>query len=130
MPVGESAESGGKRNRIKRRQKAREKEIIVSQDLLNDSIRLQINQAYENYLSSLKKIDLSHKAIEQGEENYKITRNKYNNSLVTMTDLLEADVSLLQARINQEVARADAVVAYHMILQRTGTLTDTVGQNR
>ncbi len=110
-------------------QKAREKEVQANRDLLDDNIRLQVNQAYANYLSSLKKIDVSRKAIQQGEENYKITRNKYNNSLATMTDLLEADVALLQARINQEVARADAVVAYHAILQRTGTLAETVANH-
>ncbi|HUB62420.1 MAG TPA: TolC family protein [Puia sp.] len=103
--------------------KARQREIAADQDLLDDNIRLQVNQAYADYYSALKKIDVSRMAIEQGEENYRITRNKYNNSLATMTDLLDANVSLLQARINLETAKADAIVAYNTLLERTGTLS-------
>jgi len=109
--------------------KAKEREVAANEDLLNDNIRLQVNQAYQDYLTALKKIDVSRVAIAQGEENYKITRNKYNNSLVTMTDLLEADVSLLQAQINLEMARADAAVAYSTILQRAGTLSESIGEH-
>jgi outer membrane protein TolC len=103
-------------------QKAKERQLAASQDLLNDNIRLQVTQSYNDYLAALKKIEVSRKAIVQGQENYKITKNKYNNSLVTMTDLLEANVSLLQAQINLELARADAVVAYHTIQRRAGIL--------
>jgi len=110
--------------------KARLQQTEAGRELLDDNIRLQVNQACQDYLAAIKKIGLSEKAIVQGVENYKITRNKYNNSLVTTTDLLEANVTLLQARINLEVAKADAVMAYHTILQRTGTLAETVGQGQ
>jgi outer membrane protein len=107
-------------------QRAREEETDASKAELEDQVRLQVNQAYADYLTAVKKIAVSKKAIQQGEENYRITRNKYNNSLVTTTDLLEADVSLLQARINLELARADALVAFDTILQRSGLLAETM----
>lgn len=107
-------------------QRAKEEEADADEALLEDQIRLQVNQAYQDYLTDLKKIDVSRRAIVQGEENYRITRNKYNNNLVTTTDLLEADVSLLQARINLELARADAMVAFDTILQRSGLLGETM----
>lgn len=107
-------------------QRAREEETDADKALLEDQVRLQVNQAYEDYLTAVKKIGVSKKAIQQGEENYRITRNKYNNSLVTTTDLLEADVSLLQARINLELARADALVAFDTILERSGLLGETL----
>ena len=46
-----------------------------------------------------------------------------NNSLVTITDLLEADVSLLQAKLNVSLAKADAALAYQKILKTTGSLS-------
>ncbi|HEX3933205.1 MAG TPA: TolC family protein [Puia sp.] len=107
-------------------QRAREEETDANKALLEDQVRLQVNQAYQDYLTAVKKIGVSKKAIQQGEENYRITRNKYNNSLVTTTDLLEADVSLLQARINLELAKADALVAFDTILQRSGLLSETM----
>jgi outer membrane protein len=64
--------------------------------------------------------------VEQGTENLRITRNKYKNTLATTTDLLEADVSLLQASINLEVAKADAMVAFNTLLERSGVLSETI----
>jgi outer membrane protein TolC len=58
--------------------------------------------------------------MEQATENYKIVLNKYNNSLATATDLLDADVARLQARMSFVFSQADTVVAYNKLLQSTG----------
>lgn len=102
--------------------KAQEKQAIAGQDILNDAVRLSINQDYQNYLLSLKKTELYEKALVQATENYRITNNKYNNSLVTLTDLLDADVAKLQAKLNIAMAKADAVLAYNKLLQTAGLL--------
>jgi outer membrane protein len=106
--------------------KARVAELEADESQLDDDVKLQINQAYLDYVSAEKKIEVSNKAILQGNENYKITKNKYDNSLVTVTDLLDANVALLQAQISFEIARADAIVAYNMLLQKAGVLADSV----
>ena len=103
--------------------KAREREVDASQELLADAIRLQVNQAYQNYLSSQKKIEVYEKAIAQATETYRIIKNKYTNSLATTTELLDADVAELQARMNYAFAQSDAVVAYNKLLQSAGLLT-------
>jgi outer membrane protein len=105
---------------------ARAKQIQISESLLNDNIRLQVSQAYLNWLSSQKKIDVYAKAVELATENYRVIKNKYNNSLATTTDLLDADVAQLQARMNLIFAQADAVVAYHKLLQAAGSLQDNI----
>ncbi|HZK63159.1 MAG TPA: TolC family protein [Puia sp.] len=106
--------------------KARLSEAEANEEYLNDQVKLEINQAYEGYISAEKKMEVSHKAIEQATENYKINKNKYDNSLVTVTDLLDANVTLLQAKIGLELARADAVVAYNTLLEKAGMLTVTL----
>jgi len=68
---------------------------------------------------------VSVKAIEQGKENYKIVKNKYENSLLTVTDLLDANALMLQSQISWELARADAIVAYNTLLERAGILSST-----
>ena len=105
--------------------KARLHEVMATEGILSDQVRLEINQAYQNYLLSIKKIDVYAKAIEQSNENYRITKNKYDNSLVTTTDLLEADVAQLQAQLNYTFSRADALVAYKKLQQTAGTLSET-----
>jgi outer membrane protein len=64
-------------------------------------------------------------AIAQADENYKIVRNKFQNQLATTTDLLDADVAQLQARLNSAFAKADASVAYNKLLQTAGLLLNT-----
>jgi len=102
--------------------KAREQQLLAEEDALNDNMRYQINEAYQSYLIGQKKIEVYEKAIDQATENYKITKNKYNNSLVTTTELLDADVAQLQAKLNHAFAKADAVVAYNKLLQSAGLL--------
>jgi len=101
---------------------AREREVAANQELLADAIRLQVNEAYQNYLLSRKKIEVFEKAIAQANENYRIIKNKYANSLATTTELLDADVAQLQARMNYAYAKSDALVAYSRLLQSAGLL--------
>lgn len=102
--------------------KAREQQIMADQEALDDNVRYQINEAYQGYLLSLKRIAVYAKAIDQAVENYKITKNKFDNNLVTTTELLDADVAQLQARLSHTSARADALVAYNKLLQAAGLL--------
>ncbi|CAN5716354.1 TolC family protein [soil metagenome] len=101
---------------------SRVKQVSANQDMLNDNIRLQVNKAYQAYLLSRKKIEVYQKALVQAEENYRITKNKYDNALATTTDLLDADIAQLQSKLNITNANADAVVAYNKLLQTAGIL--------
>ncbi len=102
----------------------REKEIEANEALLDDGIRLGINQDYENYLLSNKKIEVYRQAVEQATENYRITKNKYDNNLVNTTDLLDANVSLLQSQISLAVGKADVLLAYERLLQSAGLISN------
>ena len=108
--------------------KSRVTEINANQAQLSDGVRLQVNQDFENYLLSQKKTDVYNKAVAQAEENYRITKNKYDNALVNTTDLLDANVSLLQSKINLAVAKADVLLAYSKLLETAGTLSNTNNQ--
>ena len=102
--------------------KARLHQIEANEGLLSDEVRLEVNRDYQNYILSINKIDVYAKAVEQANENYRITKNKYDNSLVTTTDLLEADVAQLQAKLNYTFSKADAFVAYKKLEQTAGTI--------
>lgn len=102
---------------------AQSRELEAAQELMNNNIRLQVNRAYLNWLSSQKKIEVYAKAVEQADENYRIVKNKYDNGLATVTDLVEADVSQLQSHLNYSIAKADAVIVYNQLSEAAGTLT-------
>jgi outer membrane protein len=105
--------------------KAKLAEVQANEEEMNDEIRRQVNQAYEALLTANKKIEVSQVSIEQGAENYKIVKSKYDNSLLTVTDLLDANALMLQSQISLELAKADAIVAYNTLLERAGILATT-----
>ena len=102
--------------------KAQQQQLEASASMLTDEIHLSINKAYQDYISGLKKIEVYNKALDQATENYRISKNKYDNSLLTLTDLLDADVAKLQAKLNLVYAKADIVLAYQTLLQKAGML--------
>lgn len=110
--------------------KARVAEVQANQAQLEDAIRLQTTQAYESYLLGEKKIEVYRNAVTQAEENYRIVYNKNTNSLATTTELLDADVAQLQAKLNYAFARADAAVAYQKLLQTVGLLSEEGSGNK
>lgn len=104
--------------------RAVETEIVANQAALSDQVKLQVNQDFENFLLSQKKTEVYKKAVAQATENYRITKNKYDVNLVNTTDLLDANVALLQAQINLAVSKADVLLAYSKLLETTGILSD------
>lgn len=104
--------------------KARQQQVLASEAMLVDDIHLSINKAYEDYFSELKKIEVLNKEVEQSTENYRISKNKYNNSLLTLTDLLDADVSQLRAKLNLTLSKADAYISYQTLQQKAGLLNE------
>ena len=51
-------------------------------------------------------------------------KNKYNNRLLTLTDLLDANLAQLGAKLNLILAKADAYMAYQTLLQKAGLLNE------
>lgn len=102
--------------------KARERQVEANRSELSDQMQLQVGRAYLNYSSSLERINVYRQAIDQAEENYRITKNKFDNSLETTTNLLEAEVAQLQARLNYTTAKSDAAAAYKRLQQAIGAL--------
>jgi outer membrane protein len=102
---------------------AKVKQLVIQESMIDDNIRQQVNKSYFNLLSNRKKVEVYAKSVEQAQENYRIVKNKFDNNLATTTELLDADVAQLQARLSYTLARADAFVAYHKLLQTAGLLS-------
>ncbi len=104
--------------------RVKQTEIAVSQ--LNDQIKEDVFMANENYTLSLKQSVVYEKAVEQATENYRIVKDKYDNSLSDTNDLLEADYQQLQSKINQALSKADVAQKYYELQFATGTLTSSL----
>jgi outer membrane protein len=95
----------------------------LGNDQLADAVRMDINAAYLTYQSTLTKAALQQKSIAAAAENYRVTNNRYQQNVATLTDLLDADALLLQAKINLATAKADAATNYYKLQKAMGTLT-------
>lgn len=111
-----------KKNSSLQKAKAREKQLEANNELLNDQIKLEINRDYQNAALAQKKIEVYERALEQATENFRITKNKYDNGLANITDLLDADAALVGAKVNLINAKADATLAHKKLLQTSGIL--------
>lgn len=112
-----------KENSALKQSKAREMQLSATNEMMNDNIKLEVNREYQNSDYSKKRIAVFEKAAVQANENYRITKNKYDNGLATMTELLDADAAQISANVGVINAKADAALAYRKLLQTTGTLT-------
>jgi outer membrane protein len=46
--------------------------------------------------------------------------SKFRNSLATTTDRIDAQTLIYQSRVNLEMAKSDATIAYYNLLKSTG----------
>ena len=93
--------------------------------ILNDKIKEETHLAQENYALSMKQNKVYKLATEQADENYRIVKDKYDNSLSTTNDLLEADVQQLQSKINLALSEADIALKYYQLQFASGKLINS-----
>jgi outer membrane protein len=92
---------------------------------LSDKIKEETQQAQENYSLSLKQSKVYALASEQATENYRIIKDKYDNSLASTNDLLEADVQQLQSKINLALSQAEIALKYYQLQFASGKLINS-----
>ncbi len=72
-----------------------------------DSIQLEVRQAYLNMVEAEKRISTSKVTVAQAEEDFKISQVRYSAGVGTNTDVIDAQVSLTQAKNNYIQAMYD-----------------------
>ncbi|HNP47438.1 MAG TPA: TolC family protein [Bacteroidia bacterium] len=93
-----------------------------SKNALSDAVKMEVNQNYLLYVQSKSKVDVMRKAVEQADENNRLMDSRYRNNLVTLSDLLDANTTLLQSKINLALAKADVQLAYYRLQKAIGTI--------
>ncbi len=95
-------------------------ETEINKSISLDNVKLDVNRNYQDYMQSLNKVEIISTSINQATENDKIVQSKYTNNIASITDRLDADTQLFQAKINLEIAKADAQIAYYNLLKSSG----------
>ncbi|KLT64607.1 TolC family protein [Pedobacter sp. BMA] len=103
--------------------KIQQSEITLQKDILSDQVKTDINRNYQTYQVAVNKIQVLETSISQATENDKLLASKYKNNVASVTDRIDAETLLYQAKINLEIAKADAGLAYYTLLKSTGKIT-------
>ncbi|ASE60733.1 TolC family protein [Chryseobacterium indologenes] len=98
-----------------------EKEEETHKDT-EDKVRQQVKEAYLRYREALEQIKVAETNVAQAKENARITKNTYFSQTSLITDLLDADIQLLQTKFELEAARIMAQNNYYLLQNITGTL--------
>jgi len=67
---------------------------------VEDSVQLEVQEAYINLKESEKNIGVAQKAIEQAEENHRISEVRFREQVATTLELFDAQTLLTQAKVN------------------------------
>lgn len=100
----------------KRREEAAKAETRVIQNEVEE----QVFKNYTQYHEILDKFAVADKAEELALENYRLVKLQYLNQLSLITEMVDADNALLQAKYNKVAVRIDAAMKYYELLHASG----------
>jgi outer membrane protein TolC len=98
------------------------RQSVEGHAILSDAISSEVHQNYLQFMEARQKKDVMERTLEQSAENFRLMDARFKNSLVLLSDLLEANNILLSSKINLAMAKADIQVAYYRLLKSTGSL--------
>ncbi len=87
---------------------------------IQDGITLDLTQAYLNLQQAKERIDVAEQGVKQAEENHRVTSKRFAAGLASTSDLLDAEVALLQAKTNQTNSLVDYALAQARIEKSIG----------
>lgn len=93
-------------------------------EILKDEIQDQLYKEHTQYQEILEKFVVVDKALDLAEENYRIVKLKYLNQLVLITEMVDADNALLQAKYNKIATHLDAVLKHYEMMHTVGIMPE------
>jgi outer membrane protein len=90
---------------------------------LHDAVTLDVAQQYFNAQTANEKVDVAFGGMEQAQESYRMTSEKYKSGITSNTEMLDAEIALLQATLTHTQAIVDCTLAL-------ARLKRAVGENR
>ncbi|WP_221887962.1 TolC family protein [Chitinophaga polysaccharea] len=87
-----------------------------------DEIAIEVNEAYLQQQQALESVATAEKNIAMSTETVRVIRNSYLNQESLLTDLLDAENELLEAKFNLTTAQVNVKLSHIRLLAITGIL--------
>jgi outer membrane protein len=111
---------GATKNRVEQAEAAL-KQAQLQQAQLSENVSLEVHRAALNLHRSGEKLTLAELAVQQATENLRVSSDKYKAGLATSTELLDAEVSLLQVQTQLSGARVELALARAALTRALGS---------
>lgn len=83
----------------------------IGKDLVTNSIKIEVRQAYLNTINALETIKVSEKSLEQAKEVVRMSEVNYSNGLSSSMERIDAEVFLEQSKNSYDAAVSQFIVA-------------------
>ncbi|MBW1768865.1 MAG: TolC family protein [Deltaproteobacteria bacterium] len=110
----------GKTDDSIREKESLKKQLVQTRKALEYNIRLELKKALLDLDKAGKNIPTAKKAVEQAEENLRVSQERYKVQVTTSTEVLDAQTLLSQARTNYYNALYDHNLAKAALLRSIG----------
>ncbi|MBS7253003.1 TolC family protein [Flavobacterium branchiicola] len=94
----------------------------MQSEIIKDEVQDKLYKDHTQYQEILEKFVVVDKALDLANENYRIVKLKYLNQLVLITEMVDADNALLQAKYNKISTHLDAVLKHYEMLHTAGIM--------
>jgi outer membrane protein len=91
--------------------------------MTRDGVTLDVTQSYLAIQKARERKIVSEQEVTQAEENYRVMSAKYKQGLTANSDLLDAEVALLQAKLNLTQSLVDYALALAQMSKAVGEET-------
>jgi outer membrane protein len=116
---------GGEKIARLKESKARELQAGALESQMASAVRLQVREASLNLASAQKRLEVVKDATSQAAESLRITQNRYEEGLATITDLLRIETAKTAAEKSALNAAFDYRLSYAALELATGELSET-----
>jgi outer membrane protein TolC len=101
----------GHRTRAQVRQATeRHSRARLEHDLLEQSVSLEVRQAYHDLRAALERVQQATAAVAMAEESMRIVQDRYSVGLTTLVELLDSESVMTRARTREIAARRDVLL--------------------
>ena len=94
----------------------------VALNATKDQIEREVKTAYVRFVESRKNIMTYKKDVELSLSNYKIVKSSYDNDFALISDMVDAELQLNEAKISLVNANLDLIIQYYFLQYAMGQL--------
>jgi outer membrane protein TolC len=95
----------------------------AEQQRMHSAVRLEVRRAWVDLRTAEEQIKVAGAAVAEAQESLRITQNRYESGLNTVTDLLRAEAAVLESRTRYLSALHDQRIAAALLDVATGSLS-------